>query len=151
MKSLFIFPFLVLLFNPAFAQEEDSESAIRSTIEGIFNTTGDFAEAQINSSTWFDQQKKDDLNIATEAGVSTGKTALNLYLDFHNFIVNLIFAGSPVEFDRGIIVLVSFVVGAVLVFFLFWAFIKKIWKVALVLVAIVVIIWIAGIQFPSIS
>lgn len=146
--------FLLLIFMPqAFAQYEDPETQIevKNTIGDFFEGVGDFAEANTNSSEWFDQAKKDNINEVTQSGVKTGKTAFDLWFSFHQLVVDAIFAGSPIPFDRGIIVLISFVIGTLLVFKLFWAFIKKIWKIVLVLIALIAIVIIAPIEFPSLA
>lgn len=135
-----------------FAQEEpEIQLEVKSGIDDFFQAIGDFAEANTNSSDWFSQAKKDNVNEVTQSGVKTGQTAFDLWFSFHQLVVDAIFAGSPVPFDRGIIVLVSFVVGTLLVFKLFWAFIKKIWKVALVIIALIAIVMIAPIEFPSLE
>ena len=143
--------FLLLFPASAFAQEEEVQIEVKGTIDGFFDGIGDFAQANINTSEWFDQSKKDQINEVTESGVNTGKTAFDLWFSFHQFIVDAIFAGSPLPFDRGIIVLVSFVIGTILVFKLFWSFIKRIWKIVLVLIAIIAIVLIAPIEFPSLA
>ncbi len=151
---IWVIPILFfLLFFPvsAFAQEEEVQIEVKGTIDEFFESIGDMAEANINTTTWFDQDKKDQVNEVTESAVTTGKTAFDLWWSFHRLIVDAIFAGSPIPFDRGIIVLVSFVVGTILVFMLFWSFIKKIWKIALVIIAIIAIVLIAPIEFPSLA
>ena len=143
----------VILFLPiqAFAQETETELGVQQSIDDMFDAIEDFGEAQTNSSDWFDQEKKDELNRVGESATNTGKTAFQLWWDFHHFIVDLVFAGSPVDFDKGIIVLVSFVIGTLIVVKLFWVFFKKIWKIVLAIVAIIAVILISGIQFPSIT
>ena len=143
--------FLLLFPASAFAQEEEVQIEVKGTIDGFFDGIGDFAQANINTSEWFDQSKKDQINEVTESGVNTGKTAFDLWFSFHQFIVDAIFGGSPLPFDRGIIVLVSFVIGTILVFKLFWSFFKRIWKIVLVLIAIIAIVLIAPIEFPSLA
>lgn len=150
-----LIPILFLLFLipiPAFAQDASStECIIKEPIDKVFDTIDDFAEAQTNSSDWFDQEKKDEINRVTDSGTASGKSAFELWCNFHHFIVDAVFAGSPVPFDRGIIVLVSFVLGTILVFKLFWEFFKKIWKIVLAIVAIIAVFIISGVQFPSIT
>lgn len=144
--------FLLLLFPASvFGQEEDPNIDAKTGIEDFFDSIGDFAEANTNSSDYFDQDKKDQINQVTHSGVHTGKTAFNLWFSFHEFIVDAIFAGSPVPFDRGIIIIVSFVVGTILVTLLFWTFIKKVWKIVLVLIALIAIVVILPIEFPSLE
>ena len=155
LSFLNVTPFLFLLIfvpNTAFAQEEYSgECIIKEPIDKVFDQIDDFAEAQTNSSDWFDTDKKDEINKVTDSGVSSGKSAFELWCNFHHFIVDAVFAGSPVPFDRGIIVLVSFVLGTILVFKLFWEFFKRIWKIVLAIVAIIAVFIISGVQFPSIT
>lgn len=153
MKELIPLFFILLIIPiPAFAQEfEEGECIIKEPIDQVFDSIEDFAQAQTNGSDWFDQEKKDQINKVTDSGTNTGKVAFELWCNFHQFMVDGIFAGSPVPFDKGIIVLVSMVVGTVLVFKLFWEFFKKIWKITLIMVAIIAIVLISGIQFPSIS
>ncbi len=143
----------LILFLPiqTFAQENETEIGIQGSIDEFFDWIQDFGSAQTNSTTWFDQEKKDELNAIGESATNTGKTAFQLWWDFHHLIVDLVFAGSPVDFDKGIIILVSFVIGTLLVVKLFWAFFKKIWKIVLAIVAIIAVILISGIQFPSIT
>jgi hypothetical protein len=144
--------FLLLIFIPqVFAQETETELGVQSSIDDMFDAIEDFGEAQTNSSEWFDQEKKDELNRVGESATNTGKTAFQLWWDFHHFIVDLVFAGSPVDFDKGIIVLVSFVIGTLIVVKLFWTFFKRIWKIVLAIIAIIAVILISGIQFPSIT
>jgi len=144
--------FLLLIFMPqVFAQETETVLGIDDSVDEMFDAIEDFGEAQTNASTWFDQKKKDELNSLGESATNTGKIAFDLWWNFHQLIVDLVFAGSPVEFDKGIIVLISFVIGTLLVVKLFWAFFKKIWKIVLAIVAIIAVILISGIQFPSIT
>jgi len=153
-RLLPVFLIPILLFSePVFAQEEKTETEIqiRSGIDEFFDSIREFGQAQTNASTWFDIEKKDEINRVGESAITTGKTAFDLWFSFHKFIVDLIFAGSPVPFDKGIIILVSFVIGTILVFKLFWAFFKKIWKIVLVIIGIISVILISGIEFPSIS
>ncbi len=149
-KAIPIVFFLLIFTQSVFAQEvEDAQIDAQSGIEDFFDEIGDFAEANTNSSEWFDDDKKDQINELTHSGVHTGKTAFNLWFAFHEFVVDAIFASSPVPFDKGIIILVSFVLGTLLVVALFWSFIKRIWKIVLVLIAIIVVIIILPIEFPS--
>lgn len=150
LKAIPVLFFLLLFPISAFAEEE-VQVEVKGTIDDFFDSIGDMAEASINTTTFFDQDKKEQVNEVTESAVATGKTAFDLWFSFHQLIVDAIFAGSPIPFDRGIIVLVSFVVGTVLVFLLFWNFIKRIWKIALVIVAIIAIVLIAPIEFPSLA
>ncbi len=150
-KAIPVVFFLLIFTQPIFAQETEGELGIAQSIDDFFDAIQDFGSAQTNSSTWFDQEKKDELNAIGESATNTGKTAFQLWWDFHHFIVDLVFAGSPVDFDKGIVILVSFVIGTLLVVKLFWAFFKKIWKIVLAIVAIIAVILISGIQFPSIT
>lgn len=153
-KLIPIFFIPILLFStPVFAQEEPTETEIeiKGSIDQFFDWIREFGQAQTNASNWFDDEKKDEINRVGESAVETGKTAFDLWFSFHKFIVDLIFAGSPVPFDKGIIILVSFVIGTILVFKIFWAFFKKIWKIVLVIIAIIAVILISGIEFPSIT
>jgi len=153
-KLLPIFMIPILLFTvPVFAQEGETETEIQiqTGIDEFFDWIQDFGQAQTNSSTWFDQDKKDEINSVGDSAVTTGKIAFDLWFSFHKFIVDLVFAGSPVPFDKGIIILVSFVIGTILVFKIFWAFFKKIWKIVVIIIAIIAVILVSGIEFPSIS
>lgn len=150
-KSIPIILLLFLIPIPAFAQSEGTECIIAEPVNRVFDQIDDFAEAQTNSSDWFDQEKKDQINKVTDSGTGTGKIAFQLWCGFHHFIVDAVFAGSPVPFDHGIVVLVSFVLGIILVVKLFWEFLKKIWKIVLILIAIIAIFVIAPIDFPSIT
>ena len=150
-KAIPVLFFLLIFTQPIFAQETEAELGIQESIDDFFDSIQDFGSAQTNSSTWFDQEKKDELNAIGESATNTGKTAFELWWNFHRFIVDLVFAGSPVDFGKGIIILVSFVIGTLLVVKLFWAFFKKIWKIVLAIVAIIAVILISGIQFPSIT
>ena len=88
--------FLLLIFIPqAFAQYEDPETQIevKNTIGDFFEGVGDFAQANTNSSEWFDQDKKDSLNEVTQSGVETGKTAFDIWFSFHQLVVEASFAG----------------------------------------------------------
>ncbi len=151
LKAIPILFFLLIFTQPIFAQETETEIGIQGSIDDVFDEIEDFGEAQTNASDWFDQQKKDEINNVGDSAIETAKTSFQLWWDFHHFIVDLVFAGSPVAFDKGIIVLVSFVIGTLLVVKLFWAFFKKIWKIVLAIVAIIAVILISGIQFPSIT
>jgi hypothetical protein len=150
-KAIPIIFFLLIFTQPIFAQETETEIGIQDSIDDVFDEIEDFGSAQTNSSEWFDQQKKDEINNVGDSAISTAKSSFQLWWDFHHFIVDLVFAGSPVAFDKGIIVLVSFVIGTLLVVKLFWAFFKKIWKIVLAIVAIIAVIMISGIEFPSIT
>lgn len=136
---------------PAFADGHEIGCIIKEPIEKVFDTIDDFAQAQTNSSEWFDQDKKDEINKVTKSGTNAGKTAFELWCDFHHFIVDAVFAGSPVPFDKGIIVLVSFVLGTILIAKLFLSFFKKIWKIVIAILGVIAVIMISGMQFPSIT
>ncbi len=162
MRTLLLLPFLfILFFNPAYAQvlpdqvEEFSEAldpdsttdlGVREFIGGIFDSISGFGEAQTNSS-GLPQQKIDEINKVNNIAIETGKTSVELWWNFHELIVNSVFAGSPVPFDRGIIVLISLVITTIVVAKLFWEFFKKTWKIALALIVFITIIMIAGIEF----
>jgi hypothetical protein len=165
MKPLFLLPFLfILFFNPAYAQvlpdeieelgqaldpESGSDLGIKDFIGGIFDDISSFGEAQTNSS-GLDPQKIDEINKVNEIAIETGKTSIDLWWNFHELIVNSVFAGSPVPFDRGIIVLISLVITSIVVAKLFWEFFKKTWKIALALIVFITIIWIAGIEYITV-
>jgi len=151
LKAIPIIFFLLIFTQPVFAQENQTDIGIQEGISEFFDSIEDFGSAQTNSSEWFDQEKKDEINQVGASAVETAKTSFDLWWTFHEFIVDLVFAGSPVDFDKGIIILVSFVIGTLLVVKLFWAFFKKIWKIVLAIVAIIAVILISGIQFPSIT
>lgn len=148
LTTLLVFSiFITLNYAPAYAEEEIHEqSAVMAGINAMFDKIGEFGEAQTNSTTWFDEEKKEQVNEVNDQGVKTGKTAVGLWWDFHEFVVKGIFAGSPIPFDVGIAVLISFVLSAILVFFLFKDFIKKTWKIGAVIVAVIAIILILGIE-----
>ena len=165
--SIFFLFLLVLIPLPSYAETEDvtgngnftinaettepeHQSEIQAGISSIFDAIGEFGKAQTDSTDWVDQEKKDQINEVNDSGVHTGKTAFGLWWAFHEFVVNAIFAGSPIPFDQGIAVLISFVLSAVLVFLLFKDFIKKTWKIGAVIVAVIAVILILGIQAPSI-
>ena len=158
---LFLSIIFILFFNPAFAQvlpdeietftegldpDTETDLGIRDLIGDIFDGISGFGEAQTNSS-GLPQEKIDEINEVNEIAIETGKTAVDLWWDFHKLIVNSVFAGSPVPFDRGIIVLISLVITTIVVTKLFWEFFKKTWKIALALIVFITIIWIAGIEF----
>jgi len=162
MRTLLLLPlFFILFFNPAFAQvlpdeietftegmdpDSTTDLGIREFIGDIFDTISGFGEAQTNSS-GLPQEKIDEINKVNEIAIETGKTSVDLWWNFHELIVNSVFAGSPVPFDRGIIVLISLVITTIVVTKLFWEFFKKTWKIALALIVFITIIWIAGIEF----
>lgn len=166
MKGLYILPLIFIIFStPAYAQinlgdgidrmeeqldSEESVLGVKGFINGIFENIGEFGMAQTNSTTWFNQEKKDQINDVTNAGVETGKTSVDLWLNFHELIVDAVFAGSPVPFDKGIIVLISFVLTTIVVVLMVWSFFKRTWKIALILIGFIAIVLVAGIQFPSI-
>lgn len=161
-KPIFLLSLIFISsFIPANAQEEsppeftaedieDAGLGLKEGIAGIFDQIGSFGMAQTNSSDWFDQDKKDQINEVTDSATGTGKIAFDLWFSFHELIVDAVFAGSPVPFDRGFIILISFVVGAILVTLLFKTFFMKIWKVALAIIIFIAIIMILGIEAPAI-
>lgn len=165
MKTLLLLSlFFILFFNPAYAQflpdeievitegldpDSDSDLGIKDFIGGIFDSISSFGEAQTNSS-GLPQEKIDEINKVNEIAIETGKTSVSLWWNFHELIVNSVFAGSPVPFDRGIIVLISLVITTIIVTKLFWEFFKKTWKIAMALIVFITIIWIAGIEFISV-
>lgn len=162
MSRLLFLPFIfILFFNPAYAQilpdeieaitegldpDSDTDLGIKDFIGSIFDGISGFGEAQTNSS-GLSQEKIDEINKVNDIAIETGKTSVELWWNFHELIVNSVFAGSPVPFDRGIIVLISLVITTIIVTRLFWEFFKKTWKIALALIVFITIIWIAGIEF----
>ena len=165
MRTLFLLPFLfILFFNPAYAQvlpdeieelgealdpDSGTDLGIKDFIGGIFDQISSFGEAQTNSS-GLEPQKIDEINKVNDIAIETGKTSIDLWWNFHELIVNSVFAGSPVPFDRGIIVLISLVITSIVVAKLFWEFFKKTWKIALALIVFITIIWIAGIEYITV-
>ena len=165
MNKLLLLPILfIFLFNPAYAQvlpeevddvidgldpDTESDLGIKDFIGGIFDDISSFGEAQTNSS-GLPQEKIDEINNVNQIAIETGKTSVSLWWNFHELIVNSVFAGSPVPFDRGIIILISLVITTVIVVKLFWEFFKKTWKIALALIVFITIIWVAGIEFIEI-
>lgn len=160
-KLLFLSIFVIIIFNPAYGQvlpeeievitegldpDSDSDLGVKSLIGGIFDSISSFGEAQTNSS-GLPPNKIDEINNVNHIAIETGKTSVDLWWHFHELIVNSVFAGSPVPFDRGIIVLISLVITSVVVTKLFWEFFKKTWKIALALIVFITIIWIAGIEY----
>ena len=163
MKTLlFLSLIFIISFNPAFAQvpnsveemeeqlEGDSVFGIKGFMDDMFDGIGVFAKDQVNGFDAFDEDKKQEIVELTDTGIHTGKTSVELWFGFHEFVVDGVFAGSPIPFDRGIVVLISFVVTTIVVTFLVWSFFKKTWKIALALMGFIAIILVAGIQFPSI-
>ena len=165
MSKLLLFSiFFIIAFNPVYAQvlpdeiddviegldpDSSTDLGIKDFIGGIFESISDFGEAQTNSS-GLPQQKIDEINKVNDIAIETGKTSVDLWWHFHELIVNSVFAGSPVPFDRGIIALISLVITSIIVVKLFWEFFKKTWKIAIALIAFITIIWIAGIEFIEI-
>ncbi len=163
MNNLIFLPILfTIFFTPAFAQvpttveemeeqlEGDSVFGIKGFMDDVFDSIGIFAKDQVEGFDAFDEDKKQEISDLTDTGINTGKTSVDLWFSFHEFVVDAIFAGSPIPFDTGIVVLISFVVTTIVVTFLVWSFFKKTWKIALVLMGFIAIVLIAGIQFPSI-
>lgn len=163
MSKLLLLPILfTILFNPAFAQipetldemeeqlDTDSVFGIKAFMNEVFDSVGVFGKDQTNGFDGFNQDKKDQINNLTDSGVEAGKTSVDLWFKFHEFVVDGVFAGSPIPFDRGIVVLISFVVTTIVVTLLIWTFAKRTWKIALALIAFIAIVLVAGIQFPSI-
>ncbi len=165
MKTLLLLPFIfILFFNPAYAQvlpdeieelgealdpDSTTDLGIKDFIGGVFDQISSFGEAQTNSS-GLPPQKIDEINKVNNIAIETGKTSVDLWWHFHELIVNSVFAGSPVPFDRGIIVLISLVITSIVVAKLFWEFFKKTWKIALALIVFITIIWIAGIEYITV-
>lgn len=154
-KLPFFILLIVLTTVPVYGEEVPDEeehevSYVRGAIDAMFDAIGDFGRAQTDDTTWFDDEKKEQINEVNEHGVNTGKTAIELWWSFHEFVVNAIFAGSPIPFDKGIAIVIGFVLSSILVFFLLKDFIKKTWKIGAVLIAVIAIILILGIEAPTI-
>jgi hypothetical protein len=130
--------------------EGDSVFGIRGFMDDMFDSIGEFGKAQTEGFDGIDQAKKDQIMDLTDSGVETGKTSVSLWFGFHEFVVDAVFAGSPIPFDKGIVVLISFVVTTIVVTLLVWTFFKKTWKIALALIGFIAVVLVAGIQFPSI-
>ena len=153
--------FIILLINPVYGQvpsttsemgtqleSNDSVFGVKPIISKILETIGNFGITQTDQSS-FDPDKKVKIDKVIKSGVATGNVLFDLWFHFHEFIVNVIFAGSPVPIEKGMIVLISFIVTTIAISYLMWSLIKKLWKVVLILVGIIVILLVAGIQFPS--
>lgn len=157
-KTIIFSLFLLIFISPAFAQEEvppefnPEEPAFgnHDFADNFFDNVGEFAKSQVNGSTYFDEEKKQQIRDVTDAGVESGQNAFHFWYSFHEFIINAIFAGSPIPFGIGIAVVVSFVLSSIIVSLILWAFIKKVWKIILAIIAVIAIIMIAGIELPSI-
>ncbi len=146
-----IFGLIILLLIgmaiPAFAQGE--AEAVANPIKEFFEWIGNFTKSNINNSD-LEQEKINQISNVTDSGVTVAERAVDLWLGFHELIINTIFAGSPVKFDVGIAVMIAFVVGTALVFMFLWKFIKHAWKWIILIVAFIAFIMILGIQAPSI-
>lgn len=143
--------FFLLIFHSAFADSNQSQFNIKDPTEQILELITNFTEVQVQSSPLLDQEKKDAINKALDSGLSAQKTSISLWDDVHQFIIDTIFAGSPIRFDHGIIILIAFVISTVLLFTVFLAFIRKFWKIAIVVIAIIAVVLIFGIEFPTLS
>jgi len=132
---------------PAFASEESQ--FITEPITEFFDWIGNQSKANIEAGDLPDT-KKEQLKDATDSSVNFGVQGANLFTAIHQFIVDWIFFGSPIEFDRGIAILISFVVGVGILMKLGWKMIKHVWKWVIGILIFIGIILVLGIQAPSI-
>lgn len=146
---LIIVLFLIGFLSPAYAQEETSVSLVTEPIGEFFEWFGNFTKANIQQSD-LPEQKKDEIMNTADAGVGVAEKTINLWTGFHELIINAIFAGSPIEFDKGIAVMISFVVSTALVMMLLWKFVKHAWKWILAIVGFIAFILVLGIEAPLI-
>ena len=145
---LFILVMLAIgMTIPAFAQTEAEQVA--NPIKAFFDWIGSFVSANMDASD-LPQEKIDQIKDTSDAGVTVAERTIDLWLGFHELIINAIFAGSPIEFDKGIAIMISFVVGSALVLMLLWKFVKHAWKWILVSLGFIAFILILGIEAPKI-
>ncbi len=68
-----------------------------------------------------------------------------MWLWLHEALIDVILYISGlmgVNFDKGVALLISFVLGTGLIAFIIWRFLKHFWKFALVIVIIIAVVWI---------
>jgi hypothetical protein len=96
----------------------------------------------------FDNSTQTNFQETLDSGTDAGKKGVSLWFGIHEFFVNLIFASSTeadLPIDRDIIVIVSMLAVFALMIGLVMHLIKENTKIALIVIAILIILAVVGI------
>mgnify|MGYP001572609764 CR=1 FL=1 len=134
---------ILISINPAFAQELEIKKYVDQGIDWFKI----FSQGTINS-TDIDPKYKEKMDSAIEDGVPVAKKGIDFWLALHEFIVKQLLGNSPINIGAGIATVISLgIVG-----FAIFHFLKKMFKViiiiALIIVALAILFIVLGMDLP---
>jgi hypothetical protein len=130
----------------AFADDADT-SDFSESINGVFDFIDEIAQENIDQ-TEMDEQTTENVQLTLDSGIEAGKDGVNLWFGIHEFFVNLIFAGTTevdLPIDKDMIVIISMIAVFFIMIGLVMHLIRENTKIALIIVAILVGLGLAGI------
>jgi hypothetical protein len=131
---------------PVYADESDT-SDFSETVNGLFDFIDDLAQDNIDQSD-MDEQTTENVQNTLDSGIEAGKSGVALWFGIHEFFVNLIFAGTTeadLPIDKDMIVIISMIAVFGIMIGLVMHLIRENTKVALIIVAILIALGLAGI------
>ena len=118
---------LVLLFIPSMAFAEDEGLGMSELIDDVANQ-GDEVVKQLVNDTDIDGNPLgttgDEINDVSDHAFGTLKEGKDFFFSFHELMQSIIFAGSPIDLDTTLVLIVS--AGVALLFVMYM--LKGVWK-----------------------
>jgi hypothetical protein len=134
---------LVFFSIPNAYADNDFEESVSS----IFDWINEIVTPSIQNPD-FDNSTRDNFQSTLDAGTDSGKKGVSLWWSIHHFFVELIFASSTeadLPIDKDIITIISMLAVFALMIGLVMHLIKENTKIALIVVAILIILAVVGI------
>ncbi len=143
---LYLLPilFLIWLFPLAFAGGE--AEAIRTPLESLFDYVTNIITANVGDVS--DPKTNATVDII-ETGNEGAKKTLGLWLWLHEALIDVMLWFSSilgVGFDKGVALLLSFILGTIIIAVALWKFAKHFWKFAIVIAIAIAVVWILPIE-----
>lgn len=140
---LFAFSFLFFWVPPLVFAEESEEP--QGMMDAFIDYTTNMIINNLENSELDDNTKQGTIQI-TEQGGEGGKKAWDLWTWLHEALVDGILWLTGGHLDKGIALLISFVVGTIILILAAWKIKGHLWKIGLAVFAVVAIIWILPIH-----
>lgn len=121
-----------------------SENGLKNNIYAGFDWLGDVLKGQVQKSDLENQNNplkttNEEATSAIESGVIVGKETTDVFFALHKFIVDLIFAGSPIPIEYALIALIA---GGISIFVVLKWLGRTAKQTALVIIGIIFIVMI---------